>query len=200
FDMDGQHEPNCLYKFIDLITSTSTENKPDIISGSRYQDKTLFWEQPWKDRFLVNTIITAVFRTIGLEITDSFCGMKAHHVERVNKLDLSLDGYEMPIEMLIKAFKKGYEISELAVPVIYKNRDDALKKNKSKTFMFKSAENRIKKYLGIIKMYYESGVKATLDWYVKLFDRYYNAIEQVTPENYLKIQRLIFKEVEVMKS
>ncbi|MBD3186916.1 glycosyltransferase, partial [Candidatus Bathyarchaeota archaeon] len=69
FDMDGQHEPRCLYKFLDEIHG---EPEVEIISGSRYLDPKLFLQNPWKDRFLVNTIITGVLNTLGFSLTDSF--------------------------------------------------------------------------------------------------------------------------------
>ncbi|HEC36675.1 MAG TPA: glycosyltransferase family 2 protein, partial [bacterium] len=106
FDMDGQHEPKYLYKFIELIL----ENPPEqIISGSRYKISDLFWQNPWKDRFLVNAIITGILNTVGLSITDAFCGLKAYECNAINDLELKINGYEIPIEIWIKSMKKGYK-------------------------------------------------------------------------------------------
>ncbi|MCJ7650029.1 MAG: glycosyltransferase family 2 protein, partial [Candidatus Lokiarchaeota archaeon] len=100
FDMDGQHEPKCLYKFIDQILKNPTEQ---IISGSRYKNADNYWQKPWKDRFLVNTIITGILNTLGLSITDAFCGLKAYECNAINDLELEIFGYEIPIEIWIKS-------------------------------------------------------------------------------------------------
>ena len=132
FDMDGQHEPKCVYNFIDRIL----ENPPEqIISGSRYKNSNNFWQNPWKDRFLVNAIITGILNTIGFSITDAFCGLKAYKCDAINDLDLEISGYEIPIEIWIKSLKKGYKIIEKPVPVIYKDREGILKNAKS-SFLF----------------------------------------------------------------
>ena len=127
FDMDGQHEPKCLYNFIDLILEEPSEQ---IISGSRYRNSNHFWQNPWKDRFLVNAIITGILITLGFSITDAFCGLKAYECNAINDLNLEVNGYEIPIEIWIKSLKKGYRIIEKGVPVIYKDRDAVLKNAK----------------------------------------------------------------------
>ena len=48
FDMDGQHEPSCINKFVNRVLEGNV--KEHIISGSRYKDPALFWQNPWKDR------------------------------------------------------------------------------------------------------------------------------------------------------
>ncbi|MFX1325509.1 MAG: glycosyltransferase family 2 protein, partial [Promethearchaeota archaeon] len=109
FDMDGQHEPKCLYKFIDQIL----ENPPiQIISGSRYKNPDNIRQNPWKDRFLVNAIITGILNTLEFSITDAFCGLKAYECNAINDLDLKVNGYEIPIEIWIKSMKKKYKIIE----------------------------------------------------------------------------------------
>ena len=125
FDIDGQHESQFLSQFVDFILQSHEQY--EIISGSRYKDAKLFWQQPWKDRFLVNTVITGVLNTFGFSFTDAFCGFKAYRVNALSKLKLTLDGYEMPIQLWMEAQKSNFHIIEKSVPVIYKDRDMILK-------------------------------------------------------------------------
>lgn len=193
FDMDGQHEPTCLYRFISKALDPSTTAK--IISGSRYLDPNLFWENPWRDRFLVNTVATGVFKTIGLSITDSFCGMKAHDVETMNDLDIMLDGYDVPIEILTKVNNQNIELIEIAVPLIYMSRDDVVTKEKSESFLFKKGEERIDRYIQIIKDLSIIQPKASIEDCKRIFSKYFNKIDVVQKEKFKEIQESIFTEI-----
>ncbi|MFW9874009.1 MAG: glycosyltransferase family 2 protein, partial [Candidatus Thorarchaeota archaeon] len=188
FDMDGQHEPKCFYKFIDLIL----ENPPEqIISGSRYKSSELFWQNPWKDRFLVNAIVTGILNTIGFSITDAFCGLKAYECNAMNDLDLKVSGYEIPIEIWIKSMKKGYKILEKEVPVIYKDRD-AILKNARGNFLFKKGEERIEKYIRLIESLTNTSLKADINVFKSIFSNYFNSVDDINKYNFKKIQEAIF--------
>jgi len=191
FDMDGQHEPKCLYKFIELIL----ENPPEqIISGSRYKNSDHYWQKPWKDRFLVNAIITGILNTLGLSITDAFCGLKAYECNAINDLELEIFGYEIPIEIWIKSIKKGYKIFEKGVPVIYKDRD-AILKNAKESFLFKKGEERIEKYIQLIESLLDTPLKINIDIFESIFSNYFNSVDDINKYNYKKIQESIFTQI-----
>ena len=191
FDMDGQHEPKYLYKFIELIL----ENPPEqIISGSRYKNSDLFWQNPWKDRFLVNTIITGILNTLGLSITDAFCGLKAYECNAINDLELKINGYEIPIEIWIKSMKKGYKIAEKGVPLIYKDRD-LLLKNAKDHFLFKKGEERIEKYIHVIESLLNTPLKTNINVFKSIFSNYFNSNEGIKKYNFKKIQDSIFTQI-----
>jgi glycosyltransferase involved in cell wall biosynthesis len=191
FDMDGQHEPKCLYKFIDLIL----ENPPEqIISGSRYKNSDYYWQKPWKDRFLVNAIITGILNTFGLSITDAFCGLKAYECNAINDLELEISGYEIPIEIWIKSIKKGYKIIEKGVPVIYKDRD-AILKNAKESFLFKKGEERIEKYIQLIESLLDTPLKININVFESIFSNYFNSVDDITKYNFKKIQESIFTQI-----
>jgi hypothetical protein len=198
FDLDGQHSPQCLNKFVDKVLDGNLEN--EIISGSRYLDPSMFWQNPWKDRFLVNMIITGVFKSMGLTITDAFCGMKLHNVQAVNSLDLKIMGYEMPVEMFMKSIKNGYSISEEAVPVIYKNRDEMLEKNREDNFLFQKGEERLEKYLLLINSMLDKPLKSGIIDFVNIFTDYFNNYEEITKDNFKLIQQSIFKKIEDLEN
>ena len=184
FDMDGQHKPECLYKFINLIL----EKPPyQIISGSRYKNSNHNWQKPWKDRFLVNAIITGILNTLGFSITDAFCGLKAYECNAITELDLEISGYEIPIEIWIKSMIKGYKIVEKGVPVIYKDRD-AILKNAKESFLFKKGEERIEKYICLIESLLNKPQKTKINVFESIFSRYFNSVDDITKDNYKEIQ------------
>lgn len=191
FDMDGQHEPKCFYKFIELILEKPSEQ---IISGSRYKNSELFWQKPWKDRFLVNTIITGILNTIGFSITDAFCGLKAYECNAINDLELKINGYEIPIEIWIKAMKNGYTIVEKEVPVIYKDRD-AILKNAKDSFLFKKGEERIEKYIQLIELLLNTPLKTNINVFKLIFSNYFNSVDDINKYNFKKIQESIFTQI-----
>jgi len=196
FDMDGQHEPIYLYKFIELIL----ENPPEkIISGSRYKNSDLFWQNPWKDRFLVNAIITGILNTVGFSITDAFCGLKAYECNAINDLELKINGYEIPIEIWIKSMKKGYKIAEKGVPLIYKDRD-ALLKNAKDSFLFKKGEERIEKYIHIIESLLNTPLKTNINVFKSIFSNYFNSIDDINKYNFKKIQESIFTQIRELET
>ncbi len=191
FDMDGQHEPKCLYNFIDRILEKPPEQ---IISGSRYKHSNNFWENPWKDRFLVNAIITGILNTLGFSITDAFCGLKAYECDAINDLDLEISGYEIPIEIWIKSLKKGYKILEKGVPVIYKDREGILKNAKS-SFLFKKGEERIEKYICLLESLLNSPLKTEVKVFKSIFSKYFNSTDDINKHNFKKIQESIFTQI-----
>lgn len=196
FDMDGQHEPKCLYRFIEQILENSSEH---IISGSRYKNSDFFWRNPWKDRFLVNAIITGILNTIGFSITDAFCGLKAYKCDAINDLELDVNGYEIPIEIWIKSMKKGYNIIEIAVPLIYKDRESILK-NAKDSFLFQKGEERIEKYIHLIESLLNKPLKTNIDVYKSIFSNYFNSVEDIDKYNFKKIQKSIFARIRELES
>ena len=196
FDMDGQHEPNYLYKFIDLILEKPTEQ---IISGSRYKNLEHSWQKPWKDRFLVNAIITGILNTLGFSITDAFCGLKAYKCNAINDLELKVNGYEIPIEIWIKSMKKGYKIVEKGVPVIYKDRDAVLKNAKG-SFLFKKGEERIEKYVCLIETLLKTPLKTNINTFKSIFSNYFNTVDEINKNNYKKIQESIFTQIKELET
>jgi len=196
FDMDGQHEPECLYKFIELILERPPEQ---IISGSRYKNSNHYWQKPWKDRFLVNTIITGILNTLGFSITDAFCGLKAYECNAINDLELTVNGYEIPIEIWIKSMKKGYKFVEKGVPVIYKDRD-AILKNAKESFLFKKGEERIEKYIRLIESLLNTQLKTKINVFESIFSDYFNSVDDITKYNFKKIQESIFTQIRELES
>lgn len=113
-DCDGQHEPQRIPDFIAACDDV------DIVSGSRYLQQFAGDTPAPESRRRINQIITEeINRRLGLELTDAFCGFKAYSVPALSKLELTDDGYAMPLELWVQASAIGLRIVELPVPLIY---------------------------------------------------------------------------------
>jgi len=113
-DCDGQHEPCRIPRFVEALESA------DIVSGSRYLQRFPGDSTPPAQRRWINQQITAELnRRLGLTLTDAFCGFKAYRVEGLTRLQLTDDGYAMPIELWVQAVCADLRIIELPVPLIY---------------------------------------------------------------------------------
>ncbi|MGQ9505513.1 MAG: glycosyltransferase family 2 protein [Thermogutta sp.] len=114
-DCDGQHEPCRIPDFLAACTGDV-----DIVSGSRYLRRFPGDSEPPPDRKRINRIITEQLnRLLDLRLTDAFCGFKAYRVAAISRLDLTVDGYAMPMELWVQAASKKLKIVELPVPLIY---------------------------------------------------------------------------------
>ncbi|NQT39034.1 MAG: hypothetical protein HQ581_16165 [Planctomycetes bacterium] len=68
----------------------------------------------------MNRLITdELNRTLGLNLTDAFCGFKAYRVSALAEMELTETGYAMPLELWVRAVELGLKIVELPVPLIY---------------------------------------------------------------------------------
>jgi glycosyltransferase involved in cell wall biosynthesis len=119
-DCDEQHEPAAIPRFIEAIERGSA----DVISGSRYlrsgPAELVNDDSPPQDRRAINAIITAELNgRLGMSLTDAFCGFKAYRVEACDRLKLSVDGYDFPMQFWVQAVAHGLSIEELPVRLIY---------------------------------------------------------------------------------
>ena len=115
-DCDEQHEPAAIPRFIEAIEA----DEADVISGSRYLDATPLDDAPPGDRRRINRTITGELnRTLGLELTDAFCGFKAYRIAACREMSLDVDGYDFPMQFWVQAVALGMRIDEIPVRLIY---------------------------------------------------------------------------------
>ena len=115
-DCDEQHEPASLPDFFEAID----RDDADIVSGSRYLDDRRCGSPPPEDRRSINTEITAMInQTLGLNITDAFCGFKAYRVAAIKALDLDVSGYAIPLQVWVQAAAHRLRIEEVPIRLIY---------------------------------------------------------------------------------
>lgn len=118
-DCDHQHEPSCIPRFYCEIE----KDDADIISGSRYLDAAGPLTAP-AERIAINKKVTEMLNeSLGLKLTDSFCGFKAYRTDSVARLRLTETGYRFPLQLWIRAARAGLKIREIPVPLIYHDRN-----------------------------------------------------------------------------
>ena len=113
-DSDGQHRPDWIPSFFDLIPEW------DIVSGSRYCPESDRSGTVPEDRRVINSLITSRINEIaGFSLTDSFCGFKAYQVSALAKLSITEFGYAMPLQVWMQAKYFGFRVTERPVSRIY---------------------------------------------------------------------------------
>jgi glycosyltransferase involved in cell wall biosynthesis len=113
-DCDGQHEP----KRIPEIGSRLVDG--DIVSGSRYLQVFDPDQKPPEQRRRINVEVTRwLNECLGLNLTDAFCGFKAYRTQALKQLNITEEGYAMPIQLWVQAVASGLSIVEVPVPLIY---------------------------------------------------------------------------------
>jgi len=122
-DCDEQHEPGQIPAFV----RAARVGDADIISGSRYLEPVRPDDplaQPPEDRRRINARITRLINEVlGLSITDAFCGFKAYRLAALRRLELTVPGYAMPLQLWVQAARAGLRIREIPVRLIYYDRD-----------------------------------------------------------------------------
>ena len=113
-DCDGQHQPKRIPRFVSACKNA------DIVSGSRYLKKYDGDSVPPAQRLFINKQITKTINDLFCwNLTDTFCGFKAYRTSAIAKLDITVDGYAMPLELWTQAAMLGLRIIEVPVPLIY---------------------------------------------------------------------------------
>lgn len=119
-DCDWQHEPIRIPDFV----AAAERDDTDIISGSRYLHAYDNDDDPPADRRRINQTITNLLNDLlGLRLSDSFCGFKAHRVAALRRLSLDEPGYAFPLQFWVQCARAGLRISELPVRRIYRDRN-----------------------------------------------------------------------------
>jgi dolichol-phosphate mannosyltransferase len=115
-DCDEQHEPERIPDFIREIRS----DRWDLISGSRYLTPIADNDRPPTDRQAINAEITTILNDLyHLNLTDAFCGFKAHRVSATRKLKLDIPGYAFPMQLWPQVAHHRLRVTEIPVRLIY---------------------------------------------------------------------------------
>lgn len=115
-DCDEQHEPAAIPRFVERAQAGDL----DVVSGSRYLDPEAMRDRPPPDRRAINATITAeINERLGLGLTDAFCGFKAHRTDALRPLQLTVNGYEFPMQFWVQAMAAGLRVGEIPVKLIY---------------------------------------------------------------------------------
>jgi len=113
-DCDGQHEPSRIPELASRLHGA------DIVSGSRYLRVFDPGQKPPEERRRINVEVTRwLNRCLGMNLTDAFCGFKAYRTSALERLDITENGYAMPLQVWVQAVARGMTIVEVPVPLIY---------------------------------------------------------------------------------
>lgn len=119
-DCDEQHEPAQIPVFV----AEARRDDADIISGSRYLRAVDAKTHAPPDRKAINQTITDLLNEIlGMGITDAFCGFKAYRTTALARLNLTVPGYGMPLQLWVQAVRLRLRIREIPVSLIYTDSD-----------------------------------------------------------------------------
>jgi glycosyltransferase involved in cell wall biosynthesis len=115
-DCDEQHEPDEIPDFVRAMHASSA----DIISGSRYLALDQSGDAPPPERRAINSMVTQeINERLGLDLTDAFCGFKAHRVSALQRMKLTETGYAFPMQFWVQAVANDVRIREIPVKLIY---------------------------------------------------------------------------------
>lgn len=107
-DADGQHDPSFIPRFIRVYE----EGRGALIIGSRAAE---FNAMNWLRRFWNRLGASAVSNMTGTPLTDTQSGYRLITAEVLLGLPLRAAGYEMELELLLKACKRGHTVVEIPV-------------------------------------------------------------------------------------
>jgi glycosyltransferase involved in cell wall biosynthesis len=141
-DCDEQHEPARIPDFLQAIRT----DRWDLISGSRYLQPSKDDDLPPGDRRSINATITAmVNEKLGLNLTDSFCGFKAHRISAMRRLNLTETGYAFPLQLWPQVARAGLRVTEIPVRLIYNDP------KRSFGGVLDDAAHRLQHYLSVFR-------------------------------------------------
>lgn len=107
-DADGQHDPSA----IPLLAETAAELGSDILIASRaVQFRQMAGLRSSWNRFGS----WCMQRRTGFDINDSQSGFRYYSARLVRGMELSAAGYDMEMEILLKAWRGGFRIDSLPV-------------------------------------------------------------------------------------
>jgi hypothetical protein len=91
-----------------------------VVSGSRYLLAHPDDDPPPAQRRRINrTICELIEQTLGLRLTDAFCGFKAHRVAAMQRLHPDEAGYAFPLQLWVQCVRARLRIREIPVRRIY---------------------------------------------------------------------------------
>jgi len=114
FDSDGQHKISEIERVVNPIQS----KEADIVIGSRFLG-TIEGDIPEYRKLGIKAITNLVNSNTGKKITDSQSGFRAYNKTVLEKIIPSETGMGVSTEILIKANKQKFKISEVPITIIY---------------------------------------------------------------------------------
>jgi glycosyltransferase involved in cell wall biosynthesis len=108
-DADGQHDVSAVQRLYDSARDSGT----DLLIASRH---TQFENMAGLRSFWNRFGVWCMRKRTGFEITDSQSGFRCYSSALLRSVRLDADGYDLEMELLMKAWKGGFRIGSLPVP------------------------------------------------------------------------------------
>lgn len=108
-DSDGQHDPTA----IPLLIAAAADGDFDIVLASRFSQ---FSQMAGLRRHWNRFGAWCMRKRTGFVIDDSQSGFRYYSARLLRELRLESDGYELEMEILMKAWRGGFRIGSIAVP------------------------------------------------------------------------------------
>ena len=108
-DADGQHDPAA----IPALISTARERGLDLVLGSRQAQ---FEEMAGLRHYWNRFGAWCMKRRTGFDIDDSQSGFRYYAARMVRALELCATGYDLEMEILLKAWRGGFRIGSIPIP------------------------------------------------------------------------------------
>lgn len=107
-DADGQHDVSAVPRLV----AAAREAGVDIMIASRFVQ---FEEMAGLRRVWNRFGVWCLARRTGFEISDSQSGFRCYSGRLLRSLSLGAEGYDLEMEILMKAWRSGFSIASLAV-------------------------------------------------------------------------------------
>ena len=108
-DADGQHDAGAVH----LVAEAAAKERIDVLIASRYsQFQEMAGLRAWWNRFGV----WCMRKRTGFSITDSQSGFRWYSAKLLRQVTLTAEGYELEMEILMKAWRAGFSIDSISVP------------------------------------------------------------------------------------
>ncbi|MEI6209124.1 MAG: glycosyltransferase family 2 protein [Desulfuromonadales bacterium] len=108
-DADGQHDPG----FIGLLAASAIDGQFGILIASRYSQ---FVEMAGLRKIWNRFGVWCLRKRTGFEISDSQSGFRFYSASLLSSVSLFKSGYDLEMEILMKAWQNGFTIGSLPVP------------------------------------------------------------------------------------
>ena len=119
-DADGQHDWRLVPRFLEA-GETGTM---DLLLGSRMEAP---HEMPMGRRFSNRLTSLLISWRIGQTITDSQCGFRWIQTRLLQNIKLETTRFQTESELLIKAGLKGFRISSIRIPSVYRHSRSSIR-------------------------------------------------------------------------
>lgn len=113
-DGDGQHKPEDIPRFINMLT----DNDLDIVFGTRKKSYSMPFVMKFGNRFL-SFVSSFLF---GIHLADTQCGFRAFRSRILPSINWNSTRYSVETEIIMRAGKGKLKFRELEIDTIYHNK------------------------------------------------------------------------------